>query len=115
MIDDENSGQLSEGCFSICEALKTAVQGKNADDLNESVKMALEDSKRCVDWSWPCPLPYQATPGLHAKSNGLSRRERTRHTLRITRAGFKGASWKFKRYSALSTHRAHAWVNVSPT
>ena len=49
MIDDEDSGQLSEDCFSVCEALKTAIQGKNADDLNESVKMALEDSKRCVD------------------------------------------------------------------
>jgi hypothetical protein len=49
MIDDEDSGQLSEGCFSICEVLKTAIQGKNADDLNESVKTALEDSKRCAD------------------------------------------------------------------
>jgi hypothetical protein len=49
MIDDKDSVQLSEDCFSVCEALKAVIQEKNTDDLNESIKMALEDSKRCVD------------------------------------------------------------------
>ena len=50
MIDDKDSVQLSEDCFGVCEALDTAIRGKNANDLNEPLKMALEDSRRCVDW-----------------------------------------------------------------
>jgi hypothetical protein len=53
MIGDKESVQLSEYCFSLCEALETAVQGKNEDDLNTSVRAALESSKRCVNWPWP--------------------------------------------------------------
>ena len=48
MVDDKDSVQLAEYCFDVCEALKTATQGKNADDLGESVRTALEDSERCV-------------------------------------------------------------------
>ena len=46
MIDDEDSVQLSEYCFDVCEALKTVIQGKNADDINESVREVLEDLGR---------------------------------------------------------------------
>jgi hypothetical protein len=53
MIGNKDSLQLSEYCFSLCEALKTAVQGKNADDLNGSVRSALEGSKMYVNWTWP--------------------------------------------------------------
>ena len=46
MIDDKDSVQLSEYCFNVCEVLKTAVQGRNADSLDESVRVALEDLER---------------------------------------------------------------------
>jgi len=48
MIDNKDSVQLSESCFNICEALNTAIQGENTDDLDESVRVALEVSERCV-------------------------------------------------------------------
>ena len=49
MIDDKDSVQLSEYCFSVCDVLKTAIQGR--DGLDESVRVALEDLERWVDWS----------------------------------------------------------------
>ena len=49
MIDDKDSVQLSEYCFNVCGVLKTAGQGRNADSLSESVRVALEDLERCVD------------------------------------------------------------------
>ena len=50
MIDDEDSVQLSEYCFNVCETLKNVTQGKNADDFDESgdEKTALENLKRCA-------------------------------------------------------------------
>lgn len=48
-VDDEDSVQLSEYCFNVCAALQIAVQGKNVDDLNESVRAALGGLERCVD------------------------------------------------------------------
>ena len=51
MIDDKDSVQLSEYCFNVCEVLKTAIQGRNTDSLDESVKAALVDLERCVGWS----------------------------------------------------------------
>ena len=58
MIDDKDSVQLSEYCFNVCEVLKTAVQGRNADSLDESVRVALEDLERWVDSSSStCSLP----------------------------------------------------------
>ena len=60
MIDDKESVQLSEYCFNVCEVLKGAVQGKNADGLNESVRGALEDLERCVDLSFSvCSITEQ--------------------------------------------------------
>jgi len=47
-IDNKDSVRLSEHCFSICEAVKTVIGGKDKDDLNESVRIALEVSERCV-------------------------------------------------------------------
>jgi hypothetical protein len=49
MIDNEDAVQLSEYCFTTCETLKTAISGKNADDLGEFVIPALEDLKRYSD------------------------------------------------------------------
>jgi len=49
MVDDNDSVQLSEYCFNACEVLKTAVQGKDVNSLDESVRVALEDLQRCVD------------------------------------------------------------------
>ena len=49
MIDDKDFVQLSERCFNVCEVLKTTIQGKNADDINESVRETLEGLGRYVD------------------------------------------------------------------
>ena len=49
MIDNEDAVQLSEYCFATCETLKTAISGKNADELSEFVMTALEDLKRYLD------------------------------------------------------------------
>lgn len=46
LIDNKDSIQLSEYCFNVCVALETPIRGKNADDLNESVRVALEDPER---------------------------------------------------------------------
>ena len=51
MINDEGSIELSKHCFDMCETLETAIQGKGVGDLSEPMKMALEDSERCVNWS----------------------------------------------------------------
>lgn len=48
MIGNKDSVQLSEYCFNVCELLKTAIEGKNADDLAESERKALEDLERSV-------------------------------------------------------------------
>lgn len=55
-IDNKDSVQLSKFCFDACETLKSAIQGKNAEDLNESENLATEDLERCVDQSRPFPL-----------------------------------------------------------
>ena len=47
MIDNDHYVQLSEYYSNICETLKIAV---NADDLNESVRIALEDLERFVNY-----------------------------------------------------------------
>jgi len=46
MINNKYSVQLSESCFNVCEVLDAAIRGKTAEDLNESVRTALEDSER---------------------------------------------------------------------
>jgi len=60
LIDDKDSVQLSEYCFDVCDVLKTAIQGRDVDGLDESVRTALEDLERCVNWSRTvCPLIRQ--------------------------------------------------------
>ena len=49
MIDDDDPAQLTGYCSNVCEVLKTVVQGKGADGLDESVRVALEALGRCVD------------------------------------------------------------------
>jgi len=49
MIDDKDSVQLSEYCFGVCRELKTVIQGRNVDTLDESARAALQDLGRCVD------------------------------------------------------------------
>ena len=46
LIANKDSIQLSEYWFNICVALEIPIRGKNADDLNESVRMALEDLEK---------------------------------------------------------------------
>jgi len=56
MIHNEDCVHLSEYCFNICMALEPPIQGKNTDDLNESLRIAIEDLERCVNQSWPYHL-----------------------------------------------------------
>ena len=49
MIDNKDYLELSEYCFNVCEVLKTSIQGKSVDDLDESVREALQNLERCVD------------------------------------------------------------------
>ena len=49
MADDKDSVQLSEYCFNVCEVLKATVQGRDADSLDESARVALKDLETCVD------------------------------------------------------------------
>ena len=49
MIHNEDCVQLSRYCFNVCMALDTAIQGTDVDNLNKSVKVALEDLERCAD------------------------------------------------------------------
>lgn len=46
MTDNEDALQLSRCCFDACEALKAAILGKNADDLDESMKVAMKDIEK---------------------------------------------------------------------
>ena len=49
MINDKDFVQLSESCSNVCEMLNATIRGKNAEDLNESVRTSLEDSERYFD------------------------------------------------------------------
>lgn len=48
MTDNDDSVQLSEYCFNICQVLETAVRGKDVGDFNRYARMALEDLERYV-------------------------------------------------------------------
>ena len=63
MIDNKDFVQLSEYCFNICEALKISIQGKNVEDLDRSVRMALEDSERYIHWRGPVSTPAKQSQG----------------------------------------------------
>ena len=52
MIASRDSVRLCICCFKACEALKTAIEGGDADRLDGYVSVAIEDLGRCVD------LPY---------------------------------------------------------
>ena len=53
MIDNAGSIQLCECCFDVCEALGTAIQGKDVNGLNQTVRTTLEGFERCVGRSQP--------------------------------------------------------------
>ena len=46
MITDDDSIELSDYCFDVCEALDTAVQEKTKDGLNGSAQLGIEDLSR---------------------------------------------------------------------
>ena len=41
MTRDKDSVRLSEYCFSVCETLKNAIQGRDVGDLSESEKVGM--------------------------------------------------------------------------
>jgi len=57
MTDDEDSMQLSEYCFDVCKELKAAIQGRDVDSLDESVRVALEDLGRWANQPHPICSP----------------------------------------------------------
>ena len=54
MIHNEDSVLLSQYCFNICETLNATIRGKSTDDLDKSMRTALDDLERCVH----PPLPH---------------------------------------------------------
>ena len=56
MIYKKEPVKLAEYSFSVCEKLDATIQGKEEEALDGPVRMALEDSKRCVDLPQPHPL-----------------------------------------------------------
>ena len=57
MANNKNSAKLSEFCFEMCETLKIAIQGRNADEFSKSMKVALAEIERCVHYLKSCLLP----------------------------------------------------------
>ena len=55
MINNYDFVKLSEYCFNVCLTLETVIRGKNADDLNEVARVALENLEGCVSVS-PRPV-----------------------------------------------------------
>lgn len=62
MINDKDSVQLAESCFSVCEVLSATIQENNAGDLDESVRAVLEYSKRYLNKprSYPLTIPSES-------------------------------------------------------
>jgi len=80
MINDKDFVQLSESCSNVCEVLNATIQGKNVEDLNESVRTTLEDSERYFNLHGSVCLSYRVSPGFCVKSSGLSEGGRARRT-----------------------------------
>ena len=82
MIDNKESVRLAEYSFSVCEKLDAAIQGKKGEALDGPVRMALEDSKRCVDLPWPYPLtvPNHESRIMRGIEQTLRRGMNTPHT-----------------------------------
>ena len=76
MIDNADFVQLSECCFNMCDALRSAVQRKKGDDPNDSqdvnLGMELKDLERCVTSPPLFLISYQVFPESRAKSRGPS-------------------------------------------
>ena len=62
MVVDDESVQLSDYCFNVCEALNSnaAIRKRNTGDLDHSTRMALEVLVRCVALS--CVLGTARAP-----------------------------------------------------
>ena len=49
MVADNESVQLSDYCFNVCETLNMVIGEKKTGDLNESTRMTLEGLERYAD------------------------------------------------------------------
>ena len=58
MINDEDSMELSEYCFHVCETLNATIPGKCVNDVNESTRVALEDLGRYLYHPLPDGSPF---------------------------------------------------------
>ena len=57
MINDGDFVELAQDCINICEVLRVGIEGKNIDELSNSVKRAIEDLKGCVHSICASSLP----------------------------------------------------------
>ena len=48
MINDDDLVSLAEDCIDICEVLRIGIEGKNVDDLSNSVQKAIADLEAYV-------------------------------------------------------------------
>ena len=82
MIDNKESVQLAECSFDVCEALDSAIGGRDAENLGESTRTAVEDSKRCLDLSWlrPFTILNNCTRIMREIGQTLRRKASASHT-----------------------------------
>ena len=59
MVANEDSVQLSDYCFDVCEVLKAAIQGRSTGSLSEATKTALEDLGRYAIYPLLVRVPLQ--------------------------------------------------------
>ena len=76
--------QLSDYCFNACEALKTTIEGRDADHLGEHARVAIESLGRYVDCLYTIGLVYSVG--------------NPRVTLEIQRTLMRGASTPQAKY-----------------
>lgn len=48
MINKKDSAKLSDFCFEMCETLNAAIQGRDGDELSDTIKVGLVEIERCV-------------------------------------------------------------------
>jgi len=81
MIDNKDCVQLCSYLCNVCLALKTATQGKDADDLSESERMGLKDLERCVDYiPTALSVDYRKPPQVYMRDRADSQ-EGDKHTM----------------------------------
>lgn len=56
MIANKDSVQLSDYCFNACQVLKTTIEGREADHLDEHARVTVENLGRYDEWRYTLGL-----------------------------------------------------------